>query len=478
MMARFIKAFLGCLALVFCALPALAQGPEMISSMIEGKERVCLDCHRLPNIQTNEGVLTAQALCLECHAKATAIRKVGDRSLSLQVTLDSFGKNRHGRVACMECHTDVARSPHKTSAGAQCLGCHPVHGERKSGDPHLRVSCQACHRQSKISVLDQKTDRIKLSAFDQANQPLSLTDHRLPEPKDKDFCLKCHFPRNPVGAAASVLPGKSVLCIVCHNAPMAVGHPIFWMALIVFIIGMILVVLFWFQGGIEGEDQTVQRKIAFTSDRVWTSLFSREGRLIIKTAFFDGLLQRRLLQESVERWSIHSLIFLSFLLRMALSLFTALAYRLGPNSSLATALIDKNHPLVAFSYDLLGLLILLGLFWAAIRRYISPPPHRLSEGQDNFALAIIGILVILGFLVEGARILMTRIPPEIGVYSFVGYPLSRLLALFPMDWQCWYGYLWWGHALAGAVFIASIPFGKMKHMFLTPLTLILNAKRK
>lgn len=478
MMARFIKAFLGCLALVLWALPAPAQGPEMISTMIEGKERVCLDCHRLPNIQTNEGVLTAQALCLECHSKASTSRKVGDRTFPLQVTVDSFGKNRHSRVACMECHADVARSPHKSASGAQCQACHPVHGERKIGDPHLRVSCQACHRQSKLVVLDQKTDRVKLAAFDQARRPLSLTDHRLPDTKEKDFCLKCHFPTNPVGASASVLPGKSVLCIVCHNAPMAVGHPVFWAALVVFIVGMILVVFFWFQGGIEGEDQTVQRKIAFTSDRVWTNLFSREGRLIVKTAFFDGLLQRRLLQESVERWSIHSLIFLSFLLRMALSLFTAVAYRLGPNSSLAQVLIDKNHPGVAFTYDLLGLLILLGLVWAVFRRFIIRPPHRLSEGQDNFALAIIGILVILGFLVEGARILMTRIPPEIGVYSFVGYPLSRLLALFPMDWQGWYGFLWWSHALAGAVFIASIPFGKMKHMFLTPLTLILNAKRK
>ncbi|MBA4394974.1 MAG: hypothetical protein C0407_15585, partial [Desulfobacca sp.] len=283
-MTKFVAALVVGLALVLTAVPALAQGPEMMPLSIEGKERVCLDCHRLPNIQTNEGILTAQALCLECHGKANTERKVGGRSLSLQVTPDSFGKNRHAWVACLECHSDVARSPHKTLAGAQCLGCHPVHGERTVGDPHLRVSCQACHRQSKFVVLDQKSDRVKLSAFDNAKMPLALTDHRLPDTQDKDFCLKCHFPRNPVGAAAMVLPGKSLLCIVCHNAPLNVGHPMYWIALIVFICGLGLMLLFWFQGGIEGEDQSIQRKIAFTSDRVWGSLFSKEGRLVVKTA--------------------------------------------------------------------------------------------------------------------------------------------------------------------------------------------------
>jgi nitrate reductase gamma subunit len=180
----------------------------------------------------------------------------------------------------------------------------------------------------------------------------------------------------------------------------------------------------------------------------------------------------------VARWSIHSLIYLSFLMRLGLSLFTALAFRLAPNSALAQVLIDKNHPFVAFSYDLLGLLILLGILWAAAQRWLVRPPHRLTEGQDTFALILIGVLVLLGFLVEGSRILMTHIPPERAVFSFVGFPLSRLLSLMNLDWQAWYGALWWAHALAGAVFVASIPFGKMKHMLLTPLTLIINAKRK
>jgi hypothetical protein len=102
----------------------------------------------------------------------------------------------------------------------------------------------------------------------------------------------------------------------------------------------------------------------------------------------------------------------------------------------------------------------------------------LTEGQDNWALGILGSLVILGFITEGARILITQIPNAVAVYSFIGYPLSNLFSYIPWDWPSLYYYLWYAHAIVGALFIAYLPFGKMKHILITPLTLILNYKRK
>jgi nitrate reductase gamma subunit len=455
-----------------------AEGPVTMPVTVDGKERVCLDCHRLPNIQSNEGAFISQSLCFECHGREGIQRKWGEAALSLKVTPESFAGSRHGMVACIACHIDVARSPHRTRVGAQCLSCHTVHGEGTAHDPHLRVSCQACHRQSPAVTLNKTTDRVVLSRLDDRGAFLALTDHRLPDSRDKDFCRRCHVPGNKVGAAAAVLPAKSLLCLPCHYAPIAVGHFLFWSALVVFGLGLLLTGTFWISGSVQGEEKSVHRKIALGSEAAWSTLFSRQFWQLLKTFFFDVLLQRRILQESVQRWSSHSLIYYAILLRFGLALVTHFAYFFKPDGSLAYALIDKNHPYVALWNDLLGLFILLGLIAALIQRFVVKPPHVVSEWKDHWALAIIGALVLVGFLLEGARILVTQVPPEKAAYSFVGYLLSLLFAIFPANWPTTYVYLWYAHAVLGALLVAYLPFGKLKHIFVTPLSLVSQYKKK
>jgi nitrate reductase gamma subunit len=455
-----------------------AEEPVSMAPFIEGQERVCLDCHRRPNIQSNEGAFASQTLCFECHGREGIKRKWGEAVISLKVTPESFAGSRHRVVACIACHLDVARSPHRTRVGAQCLSCHTVHGEGTAHDPHLRVSCQACHRQSSEVTLNKTTDRVVLSRLNDRGVPLVLTDHRLPDTRDQAFCQRCHRPGNTVGAAAAVLPAKSILCLPCHYAPIAVGHSLFWAALVFFGLGLLLTGMFWLGGSVQGEEKSVHRKIALGSEAAWSALFSRQLWAILKTFFFDVLLQRRILQESVQRWSIHSLIYYAILLRFGLALFTHFSYFFKPGGALAYALIDKNHPFVALTNDLLGLMILLGLVSAVIQRYIVKPAHGISEWKDNWALVILGGLVIVGFSLEGARILVTQVPTEKAAYSFVGYLLSRFFAVFPADWPTIYVYFWYAHAVLGALLVAYLPFGKLKHIFVTPLSLVSQYKKK
>jgi nitrate reductase gamma subunit len=281
-----------------------------------------------------------------------------------------------------------------------------------------------------------------------------------------------------VGAAAAVLPSKSFLCILCHSAPLTIGHPIFWAAFIIFLFGVILTLSFWFKGSVQGEESSLHRKIFLTSESVWQVIFSRQVFALIKVIILDVFLQRRILQESVKRWSIHSLIYLSILARLFIGLLTYFAYRIGPDSSVALALLNKNNGFTALFYDLTGLLIVLGIAWAMIQRFILKPVHVAREGQDNLAIAIIGALILLGFLLEAVRILMTQIPPSMAVFSFIGYPLARLMAVLGLDWKVIYPWLWYAHAGVGALLIAYFPFGKMRHVFNTPLTLMMNYKMK
>jgi nitrate reductase gamma subunit len=449
-----------------------AQEGTMMPGTIEGEQRKCLDCHRERNINSNSGVFSSNAFCYECHALKTCQREVGGKAVLLQVTPTAFEKTRHEYVACIGCHVDVARSPHR-SEGVQCTNCHEVHGEGQAHTPHLRVQCEACHMSSKFVKLDPVTFRIDLAHVNEAGVPISLTDHKMGEVETEETCRKCHHAGNRVGAPSAVLPDKSVFCIMCHNSPLSMGPWMFWVALMIGSAGLVGTFSFWFRGSVGGERESTHRKVAISSEAVWETLFSRRFFSVIKTLFFDVLLQRRVLKESVSRWSIHSLIYLAFLGRLILSLFTHFLHSVTPQSLLSVALLDKNYWVTAFVNDVLGLFIILGVVWAAGQRFVVKPKHVLSEEQDNVALLIIGVLILTGFALEGARILVTGIPFRTAVYAFVGYAVSRLWSLFGWNWQDIYGYLWYAHAFVWAVFIAYLPFGKLRHIIMTPLTLII-----
>ncbi|MFZ3047168.1 MAG: respiratory nitrate reductase subunit gamma, partial [Desulfatirhabdiaceae bacterium] len=152
---------------------------------------------------------------------------------------------------------------------------------------------------------------------------------------------------------------------------------------------------------------------------------------------------------------------------------TGVLFFFSPDSDWALALIDKNSLFTAFINDLLGLLILAGIFWAVVRRFITKPAHVVSEYQDNIALGIIGALIVLGFVLESTRILVTGIPDGLAMASFIGYPLSKVFAIVDLNWASIYPTLWYAHGILAAVFVAYLPFGKMRHIFNTPLTYVL-----
>lgn len=442
------------------------------------QERVCLDCHRRPNINTNEGVAASRAFCFSCHGTPdSSYRTEGDARISLQIFESTFEGSPHRFVACVECHTDLARSPHQTDTGAQCRACHNVHGEGVAHAPHLRVACQACHYTHDAVVLDPVTSRIRLAsvAVDPKSTEIATghVNHALDDASDVQSCRRCHHSQNTVGAPASVLPAKSLLCIVCHPSPAAVGHPLFMLAGLIMLIGFFLMVRFWFIGSVHGESASLHRKISLASDAVWSVLFSRKILTVLKTLLLDIILQRRILKESVQRWSMHALIFIAILARFGLSLFTGLLFSVHPNGALALALIDKNHPFTAFVYDFLGLLIMTGIAWALVQRLIVKPAHVVTEIKDNITLGLIGLLVLLGFLTTGARILLTGIPSEVALHSFIGFPVSKMLNALQLDWRVVYPWLWYAHAAVAAAFIAYLPYGKLKHIFNVPLTYLL-----
>jgi nitrate reductase gamma subunit len=84
---------------------------------------------------------------------------------------------------------------------------------------------------------------------------------------------------------------------------------------------------------------------------------------------------------------------------------------------------------------------------------------------------LLGCIIITGFVAEGARIAMTGNPPG-SQYAFIGFYISKGLRDFNLNEI--YSYLWYIHAVISAIFIAYIPFSRMFHIFIAPLSLLLN----
>ena len=128
----------------------------------------------------------------------------------------------------------------------------------------------------------------------------------------------------------------------------------------------------------------------------------------------------------------------------------------------------KDVPWFALLNDLGGLLLLMGLVMALVRRYTNKPealPQDAFAGRGNLLgdtgiLLFLLLLVVGGYLSEAARLAIQQ--PDTAAFSFVGYPLSMLAS--GERWASLEPTLWWGHAITSLAFIAVLPLTKMFHV--------------
>jgi Fe-S oxidoreductase len=134
--------------------------------------------------------------------------------------------------------------------------------------------------------------------------------------------------------------------------------------------------------------------------------------------------------------------------------------------------------LYELTLDLFGILFLVGLGLAAFRRYWMKPAYLEKPDTDpplsgTYLLTILFLLVLTGYLIEGARIAVTQ-PPWRG-WSPVGDLVGRFfhsLEIKQESIRMIHFLLWWGHALLVFGFIASLPFSRFRHLFVSPLQIL------
>jgi Fe-S oxidoreductase/nitrate reductase gamma subunit len=123
--------------------------------------------------------------------------------------------------------------------------------------------------------------------------------------------------------------------------------------------------------------------------------------------------------------------------------------------------------------DAFGIVFLVGVGWAAVRRWgIRPWKARTkSKPEDAVILGLLALIALTGFAVEAARISVDG-RPDFEVWSFVGYPLAALVPEASASGI--HQTMWIAHLVTFLAFLVVLPTTKLRHMITSPLNMALS----
>lgn len=441
----------------------------------------CISCHPLAAWYYDGVPVVA---CGVCHPKSAAAETVHN--------------GPEYWVDCVDCHQAAGNYPHDPerihSQDEDCISCHYEReghwtsdepDERYSltdhvavGDPHNEMDCSTCHLETATVERNPETNRIQV-VLPETEEGVPPDNPELAIISKESNCQRCHVSGNTLASPAAELPPRSVLCLACHDASPIVQDSLSWAGISIFGLGMLAAASVWLRGSVGG------RQGLSLPARLWRIMVAfldlvTTPRLFVLVWSFvmDGVLHRKLFHKSKLHWLTHACMFLGMAARMALGVFTWLLALLAPTGSLTQVLVNKDAPAVALAYDGLGLLVIVGAALAIVRRYITRDKQLITGGQDTVAITLIGAIFLMGFVVEGARILTTGLQFGLAAFSFVGYLFSLVLRLIPVNWGVIYGWLWYVHAGLVAALVAYLPFSKFIHVLISPVVAAFNSALK
>ncbi|MFC1839789.1 hypothetical protein ACFL1N_09425 [Thermodesulfobacteriota bacterium] len=405
-----------------------------------------------------------QLSCSECH---TDINKgLNHPSVEgINGSLNDFFNNEQ----CIGCHDQVLENSEpgeygnlkkiKKAASDPCISCHTRHHEKVAHDAHIDIPCGSCHMLNISSARIMEGNSLIWGYT--ADKGGEYDPHRIIAISEKDgICSRCHFKDNNLGASEHVLPAKSIICMPCHASTFSVGDISSIGAIIIFLIGTAGILLTWLSAG-KRHDKRKKFNI--------TDLIN-----IKKTLILDGFFQRRLLKVSVKRWIVHAMIFFPFIFRFFWGMVALFSSLYNPEWNSTWSMLNKNNPITGFLFDLSGMLILLGGCLMVLEKRADKTENKIQDIPEgkSYIHILLGLIIITGFLLEGARIAMTGSPVG-SEFAFIGYGISRILV--NQDLQGIYIYFWYVHAVITGAFIACLPFSRMFHIFITPLSVAIKA---
>jgi Fe-S oxidoreductase/nitrate reductase gamma subunit len=194
--------------------------------------------------------------------------------------------------------------------------------------------------------------------------------------------------------------------------------------------------------------------------------------------FVHAVLQIRLLKKAYPGL-MHALIFWGVTIQLAGTAISLLQIPLFlPFIELP---FPRNLPYLIFELimDLAGGAILLGASMAVIRRVILRPKTLENRWDDYYSLALLFVIPIAGFLVEGLRFVAAE--PAWASWSPIGWMTANALSFAGVTEAAavtLHYPFYWAHIVLGLLFVASIPFTKLRHLVTAPLNILYKPLRK
>jgi nitrate reductase gamma subunit len=118
--------------------------------------------------------------------------------------------------------------------------------------------------------------------------------------------------------------------------------------------------------------------------------------------------------------------------------------------------------------DSFGILGIVGLCMVVWRRGVQRPPRLHSVMDDWVALALLLLVFLQGFFVEGVRMAVTELEqqPELASWSPGGHLVARAVQGFGDETlRSLHRFSWWFHAVTAFAFIGYLVYGKFSHIF-------------
>jgi Fe-S oxidoreductase/nitrate reductase gamma subunit len=184
----------------------------------------------------------------------------------------------------------------------------------------------------------------------------------------------------------------------------------------------------------------------------------------------DDLIQCGLFQKKVARGKsgsaiAHLLVYLGFLVLLFTTTMVFIHHDLG-----IKIYQGEFYLWVTIFSDIFGVLLLAGVLYFGYRRHIQLADAAHFSRNEDFILAMLALLVVQGYVLEGLRIYVTNDPWAL--YSPVGWLFAQG-AWFMSESQARTAHFltWWFHTLTVYAFIALFPYTKFFHILSSPLNL-------
>jgi len=301
-------------------------------------------------------------------------------------------------------------------------------------------------------------------------------------------------------------------------------------SLTICILGLIYKLSTWFTRkiGFQAHRFTTAQRITAAVKGILSVIFGRKILILIKVFFLDIILQLRILKEDFLRWLMHMLIFWGFILLVLMHAMEGII-----SEPLFNDYYSTINPFM-FLRDLFGFMVIIGIIIAISRRFIIKVPRLKTSAMDHYAIIIVAVILLSGIFLEGLKITSTTefmrmqedyagledeeeiqalesywvkeyglISPNLKApfdedvlaqgeelnegncldchskpqSAFTGFAVSKIISPFALSLDQAGGvtFLWYIHFIACFFGLAYLPFSKMLHIFVTPLSLMAGA---